>query len=172
MFRMAGILLLIAGSNGFAFSVVGERKAYLERCRTWRELFTLIESEIAFQKSSLPEICCRAEAHLTGNKKQFLERLGSSLDEGADGTLGEIWQREVERIFEEEPLKQEAEDEVKALGRRLCFEDGEMQRKMLGDMERYLKKHEEEQENLNKERNKLTLCAGVMGGLFLTILFL
>ena len=47
-----------------------------------------------------------------------------------------------------------------------------MQRKMLQDMELFLKKHQKEQENLNRERDRLTLCAGVMGGLLLTILLL
>ena len=69
-------------------------------------------------------------------------------------------------------LKKELEKEVLGLGERLCFEDSDMQRKILRDMESYLKKHEEEQESLNREKNKLTLCAGVMGGLLVTILLL
>lgn len=172
MIRLFGMLIVIAGSSGFALGIVKERKAYLEQCRAWRELFDLIENEIAFQKSSLPEICSRAEMHLSGSKKKFLEKIGRTLDRGDGGTLGEIWRREAERIFEKEPLKKEVEREVEAIGERLCFEDGDMQRKILRDTGQYLKKHEEEQENLNRERNKLTLCAGVMGGLLLVILFL
>ena len=71
MFRLFGILAVIAGSSGLAFSIVGERKEYLERCRQWREVITLMEHEIAFQKSSLPEICSRVGMHLTGDKKVF-----------------------------------------------------------------------------------------------------
>lgn len=172
MIKGIGMLAVIAGSVGCAFSVVGERKAYLAYCRTWREVFALMENEIAFQKSSLPEICGRAGTHLSGSKKLFLERIGRELDNGGGGTLGEIWRRETERIFAEEPLKKEMENEIKALGEKLCFEDSEMQRKMLQDIGKNIRKHEEEQENLNKERNKLTLCAGVMGGLLLMVLFL
>lgn len=172
MLKMIGILIVITGSSGCALSIVRERKAYLRRCRSWREVFSLIESEIAFQKSSLPEICSRAGMHLSGNKKLFLERIGQALDKGEGGTLGEIWRRESGLIFAEEPLKKEVESEIRALGGNLCFEDSGMQRKVLRDMETYLRKHEEEQENLNRERNRLTLCAGVMGGLLLTVLFL
>lgn len=172
MVKVIGIFIVMIGSSGCAYSIVRERKAYLERCRSWRELFALIESEIAFQKSSLPEICGRAGMHLTGNKKLFLERVGQILGGGEGSTFQEIWRRETARIFVEEPLQKEVESEIKAAGGRLCFEDSEMQRKKLQDMEEYLKKHEEEQENLNRERNKLTLCAGVMGGLLLTILLL
>lgn len=171
MLRLAGCLIVIVGSSGTAYEIVKERKDYLERCRTWRELFLMIENEIAFQKASLPEICNRAGMHLSGNKRKFLECIGKMLDEGG-GTLGEIWSREAERIFEEEPLKKEVEREVEVLGSRLCFEDSDMQRKILQDIEKYLRKHEEEQESLNRERNKLTLCAGVMGGLLLAILLI
>lgn len=172
MFRWAGIVMVMIGSNGFAFRAVKERKEYLERCRAWRELLSLIENEIGFQKSSLPEICCRAGAHLSGAGKLFLERIGEILDSGDGGTLGDIWRREAEKIFAREPLKKELQSEVEELGARLCFEDGDMQRKILQGAEQYLLEHEREQESLNKERNRLTLCAGVMGGLLLTIMLL
>lgn len=172
MFRWIGIVIVMVGSNGLALNIVGERKAYLERCRAWRELFSLIENEIAFRKSSLPEICSRAGMHLSGNRRVFLERVGEALQKGEGATFGEIWRRETERVFVEEPLKREIENEVKGLGERLCFEDGDMQGEILRDMERCLKKHEGEREDLDKERNRLTLCAGVMGGLLLTILLL
>lgn len=172
MFRWIGVAVVIMGSSGFAFSIVRERKVYLERCRAWRELFALIENEIAFQKSSLPEICSRAGLHLSGNGKIFLEQIGGKLGCGGGATLGEIWRQEAKCIFEAEPLKKETESRIEALGEKLCFEDSDMQKNILRDMEQYLLKHEKEQENLDRERNKLTLCAGVMGGLLLTILLL
>lgn len=131
-----------------------------------------MENEMAFRKSSLPEICGRAGTHLAGNRKLFLERVGQGLGSGDGRSFREIWRREAERIFAEEPLKKEAEGEVISLGGKLCFEDGEMQRKMLRDAEAFIRKHEEEQERLDRERNRLTLCAGVMGGLLLTVLLL
>lgn len=172
MFRIVGILAVIAGSSGLALRVIGERREYLERCRQWMDVLGLMENEIAFQKSSLPEICSRAGMHLSGNKSLFLARIGENFDRGEGTTLGEIWRKEAERIFVGEPLREEAEREVEALGEKLCFEDSDMQRKILEDTKCYLKKHMEERENLDRERNKLTLCAGVMGGLLLTILLL
>lgn len=171
MLRIFGIFVVIAGSSGCAYSIVRERGEYLERCRQWLELFELMENEIAFQKSSLPEICARGGSRLTGNKRLFLDRIGSAFQGGGD-TLGEVWRREARLIFAREPLNREVEKEVEELGERLCFEDGGMQRKMLSDMERYLEKHLGEQESLNREKNKLTICAGVMGGLLLTVLLI
>ncbi len=172
MLKMLGFLVIITGSCGCAFSIVKERRIYLERCGMWREICQLMENEIAFQKSSLPEICERAEAHLSGNKNLFLDRIGRALSAGRGDTLGEVWRREAGRILQEEPLKAEIEKVVEELGERLCFEDGDMQRKMLRDTDRLIEKHQNEQESLNRERNRLTLCAGVMGGLLLTILLL
>lgn len=127
---------------------------------------------MAFRKSSLPEICDRAGGRMTGSRKLFLERVGQGLGSGDGGTFREIWRWEAKRIFAEEPLGKEAEGEVLALGGKLCFEDGEMQRKVLRDAEAFLRKHEEERERIDRERNRLTLCAGVMGGLLLTVLLL
>lgn len=172
MFRMVGVLVVMAGSSGLAFSVIRERKEYLERCRQWLEVLGLMENEIAFQKSSLPEICSRAGMRLTGDKSLFLTRVGENFDRGEGATLGEIWRQEARRIFAGEPLKREAEQEIEELGEKLCFEDGGMQREILQNTRCYLKKHMEEREVLDRERNKLTLCAGVMGGLLLTILLL
>ena len=172
MLRMLGVFVTVAGSSGCAFSIVKERRGYLQRCREWLELFELMENEIAFQKSSLPEICERAGGRLTGHKRMFLERIGRAFEEGGGDTLGELWRQEVLRIFQQEPLRKEVEKEIEELGARLGFEDSDMLRKMLQDMELFLKKHQKEQENLNRERDRLTLCAGVMGGLLLTILLL
>lgn len=171
MVRVLGVLVVLAGSTGCAFSIVKERREYLERCRQWLELLDLMENEIAFQKSSLPEICSRAGSRLKGSKKLFLERIGQSFQESGD-TLGEMWRREAEQIFSGEPLKKEMERELQGLGERLCYEDGDMQRKMLRDVEGCLRKHQEEQESLSREKNRLTLCAGVMGGLLLVILLI
>lgn len=172
MLRVMGIMAIIAGSSGCALYIVRERAAYLERCRSWRELLELMEDEIAFQKSSLPEICVRAGRHLTGDKKLFLDRISRAFEEGGGETLGEIWRREAKLVFQREPVKKEIEKEVEELGGRLCFEDSDLQRKMLQDAAKYLEKHQEEQERIGREKNKLTLCAGVMGGLLLTILLL
>ena len=172
MLRILGILVIIAGSSGCALTIVRERAAYLERCRSWRELLRLMENEIAFQKSSLPEICARAGRHLTGDKKIFLDRIGRALEEDGGETLGEIWRREAGLIFQREPVKREIEEEVEELGGRLCFEDGDLMSKILKEAEGYIRKHQEEQERISREKNKLTLCAGVMGGLLLTILLL
>lgn len=172
MLRVLGIMAIITGSSGCAFHIVRERAAYLERCRSWRELLELMEDEIAFQKSSLPEICVRAGRHLTGDKKFFLDRINRAFEEGGGETLGEIWRREAKLVFQREPVKKEIEKEVEELGGRLCFEDSDLQRKMLQDAAKYLEKHQEEQERRSREKNKLTLCAGVMGGLLLTILLL
>ena len=172
MIRWVSILAVIVGSSGFAISIVKERKMYLEQCRAWRELFALMEHEIAFQKSSLPEICSRAGMHLSGNRRMLLEQVGQKLGGGEGGTLGEIWRQETQKIFAREPLKEEVEEEIETLGEKLCFEDGDMLRKILQDTEQYVLKHEREQESKNRERNKLTLCAGVMGGLLLVILLL
>ena len=172
MLRLMGFLIVIAGSSGAAFAVVKERREYLKRCLSWRELFLFMENEIAFQKSSLPEICNRVGAHIGGNKRIFLKRIGEALESGDGDTFGEMWRREAMRIFAEEPLKKEVELTIEGLGERLCFEDSGMQRKTLSDIEAYLRKHEKEQEALHRERNKLTLCMGVMGGLLITIFFL
>lgn len=172
MLRLLGILTLLMGSSGCAFGIVKERIAYLERCRAWQELFSIMENEIAFQKSSLPEICNRAGTHLSGSQRLFIGRIAQAFQAGGGDTLGEVWRREAKRIFQEEPLKKEMEQEVEKLGGRLCFEDEDMQRKILQDIVNRFLKHQKEQESINKEKNKLTLCAGVMGGLFLALLLL
>ncbi len=172
MVRIIGFFIILIGSCGCGFSIVKERADYLERCRHWRELLEMMENEMAFQKSSLPEICSRVGRHLSGSRKQFLKKIEEAFAENRGETLGEVWRQEAKQAFQKEPLKKGLQEEMENLGGKLCFEDSSMQRKVLRDMQERLKKHEEEQENLNREKNKLTLCAGVLGGLLITVLLL
>ncbi len=172
MIRLAGFLIIMLGSCGCGFSLVRERKEYLERCRAWEELLERMEHEIAFQKSSLPEICGRLSAHLSGRQRLFLEQVGRAFAENCGDTLGEVWKRELSCVLQEEPLKKELQREMESLGEKLCCEDSDMQRKMLRDTGEFVRKHLEEQERADREKNRLTLCAGVMGGLLLTVLLL
>lgn len=172
MLRLVGFFIIITGSCGLGFSIVRERSEYLERCRKWRELLEMIENEIAFQKSSLPEICSRLSSRVTGNRRLFLEKMGGALLENRGESLGELWKQGIRKVFAEETLQKEMQQELEDLGEKLCFEDSEMQRKVLRDLENRLEKHEQERERADREKNKLTLCAGVLGGLMITVLLL
>jgi len=172
IFRLAGFVIILTGSCGCGFSIVKERGDYLKRCRSWQELLEMMENEIAFQKSSLPEICTRVSLHLSGKRKTFLENVGKALSENRGDTLGEIWKQELRQVFEGEFLQKEIQEEIENLGEKLCYEDSAMQGKVLQELQKRLKKHREEQEEQDKEKNKLILCAGVMGGLLITILLL
>lgn len=162
----------MTGSCGCGLSVVKAHADYLERCRAWQELLEMMENEITFRKSSLPELCSRLSLRLYGKRGIFLKRVGSAFQENNGETLGEVWRKEIMAVFQEETLKGELQKEVENLGEKLCYEDCEMQKKVLQEVRSMLKKHEEEQERLGRERNKLTLCAGIMGGLFIVILLL
>ena len=57
MFKFAGILLLMAGCIGLGFNKVAEEKRRIRELREIRRMVMRIQSEMAYGKRTLPEIC-------------------------------------------------------------------------------------------------------------------
>ncbi len=172
MIRFLGFSGILIGCCCCGLCIVRDRGRYVEECRQWLILLKMMENEIAFQKSPLPEICIRISGRLPEEKKNFLKRVGTEMQKNGGETLGEIWSREIRPLFRKFSLQQEIRERLTALGDSLCFEDEAMQRRVILDLEKELEEHMEKERQLNGSKNRLTLCMGVMCGILITILLL
>ena len=59
MLRLVGVLLLMAGSIGLGWSIKEKWKASLEVLYQMRQIFEMLQNEIAYSRASLPEACGR-----------------------------------------------------------------------------------------------------------------
>ena len=57
MFKLAGILLLMAGCAGLGFERVAEEKRRINELREMRRMIVRMQDEMLYGKRTLPEIC-------------------------------------------------------------------------------------------------------------------
>ena len=83
MIRILGFVAILTGTMGCGFSIIKERKADVEECKEWLYILSVVENEMAFQKSTLPEICFRISKQSTINRKKriFLENVYNRMQE-------------------------------------------------------------------------------------------
>ncbi len=128
-FDCSGIIGSHSGKQWSAFSMWGSRKEYLWRCRQWREVITLMEHEIAFQKSSLPEIAAGGDASDRRQKSVFGNASERPLTRGMAVHWGDMAAGDG-MVFSKETVKKGSEERSRRTReKKLCFEDSEMQRK-------------------------------------------
>lgn len=169
-----GFAAIITGTMGCGVSIIKERKLDVEECKEWMHILSIVENEMAFQKSTLPEICLRISKQSTINKKKrdFLKKVYIRMQEKTGESFGAVWKDEFIKHELGKDCKKEMEEEMMCLGEKMFFEDISMQQKVLHTtmqkIDYYMKKKQKE----NETENKVVLCMSVMSGLLITILLI
>lgn len=174
MIRILGFVAILIGTMGCGLSIIKERKTDVEECKEWLYVLSVVENEMAFQKSTLPEICFRISKQSTINRKKriFLENVYNRMQEKNGESFGTVWEEEFKLHELGKECNREIEKEIQGIGKKLFFEDVAMQRNIvqttMQKIEYYMKKKQRE----NETENKVVLCMSVMSGLLITILLI
>lgn len=172
MLKLVGICIILLGCTGTGYSIVRERKQEIANCEQWERILSIMENEIAFQKSSIHEICYRISRHNTVGRRdrQFFQVLADELEENRGQTLGNIWKCELMQYMKNIRLPEDIKNELYELGEKLCYEDEQMQRKVIHILNDEMRKVRTNQMKEDEKRNKVTICMGIMTGLLITII--
>lgn len=172
MLRLVGVLLLVAGSTGVGWKLRERLKWRLKSLYAVRQIFGMLQNEIAYSRSSLPEAC---------------RRIGNSVEEPFAGAFlaihGEMvsnsgvpfsfsWKKHMEECLGQLPLSEEEKRVFVDFGNCIGYTDGRMQAEAI---EQYVHRinlsvAELEKDMANKVRMIMSLS--VMGGLLLAILLI
>ena len=172
MLKLVGICIILLGCTGTGYSIVRERKQEVLNCEQWERILSIMENEIAFQKSSIHEICYRISKHTTVSKtyRQFFQKLAEEMEENKGQTLENIWKKELKQHLKSIKLPEGVKKELYELGEKLCYEDEQMQRKVIHILNDEVRKIRTNQVQEDEKRNKVTICMGIMTGLLITII--
>ena len=174
MIRILGFAAILTGTMGCGFSIIKERKVDVEECKEWIYVLSVVENEMAFQKSTLPEICLRISKQSTINrtKREFLKNVYNRMQEKTGESFGVVWKEEFIRHGLGNECKKEIEEEIMCIGERMFFEDVSMQQNVLHTTMQKIEYYMQKKQKANETENKVVLCMSVMSGLLITILLI
>ncbi|NMA61936.1 MAG: hypothetical protein GX956_08640 [Firmicutes bacterium] len=160
----------------FSCGVMGllAANSYAQRVRNLRELLSfiqLLESEVQFARTTLPEVIAKVIPHFSGVTKGFLKILHDSLitGQGQDFAIG--WGQAV-IYLRENGLPDQALGDLQDLGRILGCSDVTEQLKHLQLCSVRLQTALEEAKEEQNKQTKLWRYLGFSAGLLIVLLFI
>lgn len=171
MLRVAGCILALIGSVGFAGSICQERAGHLRLLKQLREILENMKYYIAYQKSTVPE----ALKMLAGRTKPpfseaFMEIYERVYEKGEG--LPDAWKQSLEPALRNEILTKEEKKLVFDFPDCLGLMEENAQAGAMDGMLREICLHIEELEKEQKNKNKMTISLGVAAGVMISILLL
>lgn len=174
MIRIIGFLAIMIGTTGCGVSIVAEKQRELRECKDWIYVLSVIENEMAFQKSTLPEICLRISKHTTLDERKcaFFYKVYEKMNEKTGDSFGTVWRTEFQKHHLNKLCFLPIQEELTTLGEKLFFEDVSMQQNVIKEAVKKLEYYFQKKQKENEKDNKLTLCMGVMSGVLITVMLL
>ncbi len=171
MFRIAGSVMAIIGSIGFAWSLCRETVKRLALLKQLRSMLENLQYYIAYQKATIPEALWRmAQKEKGAFQKAFEEVYERSCDKGENFPL--VWRACMGAALEMEPLSREEKKLILDLPESLGFMEENAQAKALDELLREIGLHIRELEEEQKNKNKMIMSFGAAAGVLLSILLL
>ncbi len=171
MLRLAGCVLVIAGSAGFAQSICRDSKKRLEMLKQMRSIFEAMKYYIAYQKATIPEILGKLSVKGDGSiSGAFQEIYRKVYEEGESFPL--IWKQQMEQVLMQSALTKEEKKMVLDFPSCLEFMEENAQAGALDELLREINLHIEELIREQKNKNKMIMSLGVAVGVLISILLI
>ncbi len=165
----AAVLFACAGIGFFAASEVGRRERQL---RSLYASFLLIQGDIRYQKSSLPEAFSSASGRMPGDFTDFFASVSERLYAHESESFEQVFCEELKKSCRESALKKR---DIALLG-QLSGMCGQMDDQLqVTAIDWYLEQSAQILKELSREnREKITLLRrmGILAGIFLLVLLL
>lgn len=172
MRKFIGCILIVLAGSGMGYFKGVELQQHLSEIEEIRQLFLMLRSEIKYIKAPLGEAFYQIGRRMDGIYAKWLTGLAEKLEEKSGAIFINLWNESIDTYLKGTCLKKEDLKQLKEMGTRMGYLDGEMQ---IGTIDLFLEQLEVEiqmlRQNIN-ERRRLCNCLGVMGGIFLAIVLI
>lgn len=172
MQKVIGSVLILLASTAIGIAKGRDLQRYLGELESLKQLFLMLKSEIKYTKAPLGEAFSRIGRKRKDFFGEWMISLAGELEERAGITFFELWKKSIENVFQKSCLKEADIAQLKSMGMNMGCLDEEMQ---LGTIDLYMEQLEiticRRREELQAKK-RLCNCLGVMGGIFLVILFI
>lgn len=169
---MLGVVLVIASSTGIGFSYSFRLGRRLEQLRQLQRMTMFLKGEISYGNAALPEALSSIGRKLEDPVGPFLKQAASRLREYPDKSFRQVFQEEVQKNLKQSALSAKDKEALMQMGAFLGYLDKDMQ---LGNLELYLRELDREIQAAAEcvpGKQRLYRSLGILGGMFLVLLFL
>lgn len=169
MYKLAGVLCILAGCIGWGNGKIGQERDRIRQLGALLHILSRIQSEIAYGKHTLPEICLL----LTAGKDEgfhacFRRIYERSAEENGTGFPG-AWEAEFGACLEKLPLREDEREAVRGLPDTLLFQEEGGQAGRIGQVEAFLTERYRQAQEAYENRSKMIRSVSVLTGLLLAI---
>lgn len=172
MLKIAGAILLIAGTTGIGISMRFEMKQRLYHIKYMHHIFTLLASEIGYAKATMEEACRNLYEKMESPYQRFLEQIYREMESGSGISFSVLWRNAVQEHLQGLPLKANEWEVIDSFADYTGYMDIELQRRLIDYEMQNLEKLAQQVEKEIVTQGRLCVTFGVMSGLFLTVIFL
>lgn len=172
MLRIGALCILVCASAGLGYLMGQRLSKRLEQLKVLKRMMLFLQGEISCARSPLPEAFWNVAGRLPEPFREFLREVSEDLCRYEGETLGEVFAENADCHLKDTSLTREDLERLKELGENLGYLDKAMQ---LAHLETYGRELDMAIEELTEGlpvRKKLFRSLGIMGGLFLAILFI
>ena len=162
MIFVACSLIGIAASNRFSFRP--------KDIRRFRSSVQMLETEIIYGCTPLPQALNNISAKVEGPLKKFYSMISEDLSAGNSYSLDASWSKGADKLLKETRLKVSDRELIGEFGKVLGSSDREDQKKHFQLFYIQLKQHEEVAEEERSKNEKMYKTLGILSGLVIFIL--
>ncbi len=172
MFKLIGAILVISGSTGLGLLCRQDLKVKLHHARCIHTIIELLESEISYSKSSMPEACMMISRRMEEPYAGGLYMVWKLMNSDKGMTFSTVWKQEMGKCIENIKVGKEEGKAFLEIGDGNGYADNAMQMKAFAKCRLTLEKAIKEQEEKMENKSKVVMSMGLIGGLFLTIVLM
>lgn len=171
MLKLAGILCIIIGCTGMGFAYKRQFEERLWHLRRMKQVFALMSGSIRYGKATLPESCLQAAQKSEEPYRTALQEIYRMMKENKGLPFSLVWKREMEKTVRTLPVSGKEKELFLNFGTG-GYMDNRMQQQSIAQYTEELEQYIRETEKQIREKSKVAVCLGIMGGMFLTIVFI
>lgn len=172
MRQLTGAVLIIAASSGAGLLYGIEQQCYLEKLLYIRHIVYMLKGELDYAKAPLGEVFARVAVRVKDPYRRWLHALERQVENREEDGFFKIWMKSVDFYLKELHLKSEHSIQLKELGTYLGKMDSASESRNLQlYIDRLELEIEKARENLAAKK-RIGNWLGVMGGIFLVVIFI
>lgn len=169
MLRGIGGGMILAGCLGLGISYRVNLMGRIRLLQQLTEVLELLESEIRYGQSTLPESCFKAGKKLDNRLGRVLQEIGRETCESGGESFPRIFRERMEQAIGERGFKREDRENFFRFIPREGFSDEKMQLRAVEGCRERLEKTRERLEREGAEKSRIAVGLGAMSGLLLIL---
>ena len=171
MLKIIGIGLVICGSTATGLAISRDMEKRILELNELQKMLKMLAGEIGYANATLAESFHHVAKRIKKPFSCFLENMALHMEAFLGHPMQEIFQRHVEEDLSHTALLAEDLEQLVRFGEQLGYLDVKMQLNAIAMYERQLCDTCTQAREVFKSKSKVCRYLGVMGGLFLAVLF-